>query len=183
MRAMIVENFISESEQAHLCAKAQEYRKTGVLEKNPGGPLRYRKRIDGTKFCDSSMVAVANRIRQRLNLENCAIDPNLGWIISLIEPGGFIKRHIDAHANYQRSGKLHLRCNVMVQGRNESCYPVIDNIPHPVDERGLWAFVASKHFHGTQIVTGKQSRIVYQFGFVVPSSISLAQLAGNRDEQ
>jgi len=71
----------------------------------------------------------------------------------------------------------------MVQGRNESCYPVIDDIPDPVDERGLWAFVASKHFHGTQIVKGNQSRIVYQFGFVVPSSMSLAQIARKCDEQ
>jgi hypothetical protein len=173
MHALIIDDFVSESERQYLCDKATEFRTTGVLEQNPGGPLRYRKRIDNTPYCDAVILALSDRIRNRLNIENCAVDPNLGWIVSLIEPGGFIKRHIDAHENYQETGNLHLRCNILVQGRNESCYPLISDIAHPVHERGLWAFFASRHFHGTQIIKGRDSRIVFQFGFVVASDFQL----------
>ena len=173
-RALIRPAFISEQERQALLAHAMTLKAQGVLEQNPGGPLRYRAKVHGSEHCTETMFAVAERIRGTFGIEGSAVDPNLGWIISWIEPGGFIKTHIDAHQNYQRSGELHLRCNVLVQGSDATCHPVIDHIAHPVNEGDLWAFVASRYPHGTQVIAGGQARVVYQFGFVVPAEFELS---------
>lgn len=173
--ARIIDEFISNEEQAHLVGLANHYRNSGVLEANPSGPLRFRKRVDGTEYCDSAMQRVAARIIDVFKLGACPVDPYLGWIISYIEPGGFIKPHIDRHQHYQETGDKHLRCNVLVQGSDESAYPLVGAQRLAVKERGLWAFFASEHPHGTQVLQGDDSRIVFQFGFTAPAAYVLPE--------
>lgn len=173
VNALVIDGFVSDTEQTGLCELAKEYRHNGVLQQNPSGPLRYRRKIDGTEFCTDAVRTIADKIIGRLNLQGCAIDPYLGWIISYIEPGGFVKPHIDRHPHYQDSGDRHLRCNILVQGNNASAFPVIEFQPIAVQERGLWAFFASEKGHGTAALRGDQPRIVFQYGFVVPAGFDL----------
>ena len=165
--------FISATEQEHLRAHATGLREQGQLRSNSAGLNRYFLKIDQTTFCDSSVESIGARIITRLGLEDCRIDPVLGWILSYIEPGGFIHPHIDSRGEYPPREKIHLRCNVLVQGTDPSCYPVIDGSPREVHERSLWAFHASEIEHGTLTIAGGQPRIVYQFGFRVPADHQL----------
>lgn len=171
--ARIIDEFISIEQQAHLLALANQYRANGVLEANPSGPFRFRQKVYGTEYCDPEMQKLAVKIIATFALDGCPVDPYLGWIISYIEPGGFIKPHIDRQPHYQQTSDKHLRCNVLVQGKHESAYPLVGAERLKVGERGLWAFFASEHPHGTQVLQGDQPRIVYQFGFSVPADYSL----------
>lgn len=173
VKALVIEEFISGDEQDELRDTAVKYRRNGILEPNPGGPKRFRKKIFGTPYCDRLMQSVGERIVTTFGIRGCPVDPYLGWIISFIEPGGFIKLHIDAHQHYQETPDRHLRCNVLVQGRGESACPIVDEIPVRVGERGLWAFFASEYPHGTQLIQGVEPRIVYQYGFTVPGGYTL----------
>ena len=177
MSALVIDEFLSGSEQSSLSALAYDYRKRGVLEGNPSGPKRFRRKVFDTVYYDQQIKLVAGRIVDRLGLHGCAVDPYLGWIISYIEPGGFIKPHIDRHLHYQKTGDRHMRCNVLVQGDDASAYPIIAGEPLIVRERGLWAFFASDYPHGTDILQGDKPRIVYQFGFVVPGDYRLGRSA------
>ncbi len=174
MHALVLRNFVSPAEQAHLRDTATDYHQRGLLQANASGPHRYRLKIHQSEYCDTQMHAVGQRIAATLGFDGSRVDPYLGWIISLIEPGGFIKPHIDRHPHYQNTDDRHLRCNVLVQGDDESAWPVIGNHRYHVRERGLWAFFASEHPHGTQVIAGEQPRIVYQFGFTVPAAFTLA---------
>lgn len=171
--AWVIDEFLSGKQQAHLKALATGYRRDGVLEANPSGPLRFRRKIYNSEYCDQQVQQVAADIVQRLELTNCPVDPYLGWIISYIEPGGCIKPHIDRHQHYQETSDKHLRCNVLVQGRDQSAYPLIGAQKIEVHERGLWAFFASQHVHGMQELRGNLPRIVFQFGFSVPAGFAL----------
>ncbi len=174
MHALVLRNFVSPAEQAHLRDAACNYHLRGLLQANTSGPHRYRLKIHQSEYCDDMMQALGQRVAGTLGFDGARVDPYLGWIISLIEPGGFIKPHIDRHEHYQQSDDRHLRCNVLVQGDDESAYPIIANRRYRVRERGLWAFFASEHPHGTQVIEGTQPRIVYQFGFTVPATFTLA---------
>ncbi len=171
--ARIIDECIGIEQQAHLFALANQYRANGVLEANPSGPFRFRRKIYGTEYCDPEMQRLASRIIATFALDGYAVDPYLGWIISYIEPGGFIKPHIDRQPHYQQTSDKHLRCNVLVQGKDESAYPLVGAQRLKVQERGLWAFFASEYPHGTEVLQGGQARIVYQFGFTVPVDYSL----------
>jgi hypothetical protein len=173
--ARIIDEFLTSEEQAHFLALANQYRADGVLEANPSGPLRLRAKVYGTEYCDAEMTRVGARIIETFGLAGFPVDRYLGWIISFIEPGGFIKPHIDRQPHYQETSDKHLRCNVLVQGPDASAYPLVGAQRLKVSERGLWAFFASEHPHGTQVLQGDQPRIVYQFGFCVPSTYSLDQ--------
>lgn len=156
-----------------MASLADDYRQSGVLQANPSGPGRYRRKIDGSEYVTDIVRDVANRIVGRFGLKSCAIDPYLGWIVSYIEPGGFVKPHIDRHAHYQNSSDKHLRCNVLVQGDDPSAWPVVGDTALQVAERGLWAFYASHLPHGTLPLMADTPRIVYQFGFSVPKAFEL----------
>lgn len=121
------------------------------------------------------MRSIGERIVTALGIQGCPVDPYLGWIISYIEPGGFIKPHIDAHRHYQKTADKHLRCNLLIQGGDDSAYPIIDGMPIKVRGRGLWAFFASEYRHGTQVIQGDLPRIVYKYGFTVPGSYAIPQ--------
>lgn len=175
--ARIIDEFITIEQQAHFVALANQYRADGVLEANASGPLRFRKKVYDTEYCDAEMQKLAAKVVAAFALDGFPVDPYLGWIISYIEPGGFIKPHIDRQPHYQQTSDQHLRCNVLIQGRDESAYPLVGAQRLKVGERGLWAFFASEHAHGTEVLKGDQPRIVYQFGFCVPAGYSLDNFA------
>lgn len=175
--ARIIDEFITIEQQTHFIALADQYRADGVLEVNPSGPLRFRQKVYDTEYCDAEMQKLAAQVVAAFALDGYPVDPYLGWIISYIEPGGFIKPHIDRQPHYQQSSDQHLRCNVLIQGSDESAYPLVGAQRLKVGERGLWAFFASEHAHGTQVLKGDQPRIVYQFGFCVPAGYSLDNFA------
>lgn len=172
---MVIQSFVSTAENESLLAIANEYRQTGVLQANPSGPGRYRRKIDGTEFATDIVQRIADRITERFDLDAKAIDPYLGWIVSYIEPGAFIKPHIDKQPHYQNSTDKHLRCNVLVQGNDPSARPIVGETVLRVGEQDLWAFFASEYPHGTQPLQSDQPRIVYQFGFTVPEMFVLSK--------
>lgn len=173
MGVVVLKDFISQIEQVELREKAELYRNTGVLEPNQAGPFRYSKRIDGTEYCDASMTAVGQRVIRTFGLGAFKIDPYLGWILSYIEPGGFVHPHFDRQPLYRQTDQQHFRCNVMVSNGGTPAGPIIDGCPYRVEERGLWGFFASDSAHSTQPNAGSGPRIVYQFGFAVPGTYRL----------
>lgn len=179
MSALLISQFIDEEERAALRSTALDYLNDGILESSQAGPNRFRKKIFNTQYCSPLISDLGRRITVYLELENCPVDPYLGWIVSVIKPGGFIQPHRDAHAHYQTSDDRHLRCNILVQGSHESCRPRIGTLKLEAKEGDLWAFYASDHIHGTDVIHGEVERIVYQFGFVVPPNYPLQSAAGN----
>ena len=165
---VVLRNFISETERAELRKKAELYRKTRVLEPIQAGPCRFSRRIDGTDYCNAMMTSIGGRVVNTFGLGRVQIDPYLGWIISYIEPGGFIHPHFDRQPLYVETDKQHLRCNIMVSNGGTPADPVIDGRPFRVEERSLWAFFPSNLAHWTRPHGGPGPRIVYQFGFAMP---------------
>lgn len=174
--AIVLPDILTWEQRDELLATAMEYRRTGVLETNPSGPNRYRARMFNSEYCTPLMTQLGHRIAVLLGVDDYPIDPYLGWILSYVEPGGFIKPHIDAQPRYQSGKEKHLRCNLMVRGSDPSARPIIDQQTIPVEERGLWAFFASELPHGTEIVQGSVSRVVMQYGFSVPQGYQLPAL-------
>jgi len=176
MDVKTLKNFVSRQERDHLEAKAYEYRDAGILEANPRGESRWFKKINGTDLCDEIMQKVGDRVIEAFELKGYQIDPYLGWIVSFIEPGGFINRHRDYYEFYQDKKHRHLRCNVMVSKNSEMANPNIGNMTVPIEERGLWAFFASEQQHGTRTMANDKLRIVFQYGFAVPAAYRLETL-------
>ncbi|MFK7730263.1 MAG: hypothetical protein AB8B48_01460 [Pseudomonadales bacterium] len=178
MSALLVSQFITDEERAALVETAAEYLARGVLERNKAGVKRYRKKVFNTQYCTPLVSDLAKRIAKHMGIEDCPVDPYLGWIISVIQPGGFIQPHRDAQQHYQQTGDKHLRCNLLVQGSHPSTRPRIGDLRLRASEGDLWAFFASDHVHGTDVIEGDENRIVYQFGFVVPKDHPLAEMRG-----
>ena len=174
--AIVLPDILTPAQQSTLLASAIEYRRSGVLEANPSGPNRYRARLFDSKHCTPLMLQLGHEIALLLGVEKYPIDPYLGWILSYVEPGGFIKTHIDAQPRYQNSAEKHLRCNLLVQGADLSARPIIEQQVIPVEERGLWAFFASEYSHGTAVLEGEAPRVVMQYGFSVPRNYQLPAL-------
>jgi hypothetical protein len=154
---------------------AMQYYDSGVLEANSRGPGRYRAKIWDTPFCTPFLLGIGDRIVDRFQLAGYPVDPQLGWIISLLQPGSHVHTHRDRYPYHDQMNALHLRCNIMVCKDHESGNPVIDSDSIDVQERGLWAFFPSEVDHSTALIQTTQPRICYQFGFVVPNTYSLEQ--------
>ncbi|MEM8499396.1 MAG: hypothetical protein AAF542_15335 [Pseudomonadota bacterium] len=92
MSALLVSEFITATERTELVATAMDYLERGVLERNTAGVKRYRKRVFNTQYCTPLISALGKRIAEYISIEDCPVDPYLGWIISVIQPGGFYNR-------------------------------------------------------------------------------------------
>ena len=174
--AIVLPDILTPAQQSALLASAIAYRQNGVLEANPSGPKRYRARLFNTEHCTPLITQLGHEIAVLLGVDQYPIDPYLGWVLSYVEPGGFIKPHIDAQPRYQNSAEKHLRCNSLVQGADPSARPIIDRQVIPVAPRGLWAFFASQFPHGTAVLQGDEPRVVMQYGFAVPQDYQLPTL-------
>jgi hypothetical protein len=168
MGVVVLKEFISPIEQSELRKTAELYRKTGVLEPIQAGPFRFSRSINGTEYCNALITSIGERVIKSFGLGAFQIDPYLGWLVSYIEPGGFIHPHFDRQPLYMETDKQHLRCNVMVSNGGSPADPVIDGRPFRVEERSLWAFFPSHLEHRTHPNGGPGPRIVYQFGFAAP---------------
>ena len=165
--------FISSDEQQHLLETATQYRNQDILRANPAGPNRFFLKLDGSPYCDDVITAIAARIVAYFGLANCRIDPMIGWVLSYIEPGGFIQPHTDVLQHYEQNSEKHFRCNVVVQGTDPTCRPRIGDRLYEVPERGIWAFHASDIEHSTQVIAGDRPRIIFGYGFRVPADFRL----------
>ncbi len=174
MDVRTIPNFVTATEREHFEKKAHEYREAGLLEANKAGGNRWAKTVNGTDMFDDVMNKVADRIIDAFDLQGMEIDPYLGYVISFIEPGGFIHPHTDRYGLYKDGKIKHLRCNVMVCKNSEMANPIISQRPFRVEERGLWAFFPSDHMHGTKTMANDKPRIVYQFGYAVPARYRIA---------
>ena len=172
---MQINEFITVDEQQQMKSIAVNYLKQGILEANPRGPGRYRARIWNTELCTDLISSIGERIIEQFHLEDCPVDHQLGWIISLLQPGAQIQPHIDKYPYHDQLNAKHLRCNIMISRDNISGNPVINGNVIDVAERALWGFFPSEQVHCTQVIETIEPRIVYQFGFVVPSSYKLKE--------
>lgn len=166
-------DFISIDEQAELQSIALDYYKKGILQSNPRGPHRFRAKIWGTKYCTDFIQQIGSMIVDSFELQKCPVDPQLGWIVSLIESGGQIHPHRDKYPYHDLHNAKHLRCNIMVSKENSSGNPVIDDQIIDIPERAIWGFFPSEALHATQVIDMNEPRIVFQFGFMVPNSYRL----------
>tara|TARA_B110000977_G_C11033441_1_gene476138 strand:- start:826 stop:1359 length:534 start_codon:yes stop_codon:yes gene_type:complete len=167
---VVVRNFITASEQTELKRIALYYLEQGILEANPRGPDRYRAKIWNTPYCTDFIKQIGERVISRFELMGCPVDLQLGWIISLLQPGAQIHPHIDKYPYHQTMKAKHLRCNIMVSKDNDSGNPVIAGQSIDVTECALWGFFPSEAVHSTDIINTSSPRIAYQFGFVVPQN-------------
>jgi hypothetical protein len=165
---VVVRNFITASEQAELKRIALDYFEQGILVANPRGPGRYRAKIWNTLHCTDFIKILGARIFKQFKIIVYPVDPTLGWIISLLQPGAKIHPHIDKYPYHQAMKAKHLRCNIMVCKDNDSGNPVIAGQPIDVAECALWGFFPSEAVHSTDVINTSSPRIAYQFGFVVP---------------
>ena len=165
-------DLISEPERLELHDNARLLMAKKQLQVNQAGPNRFFIRIWDTPMVTPLIEKVARRVETKFNLDDCPVDVDLGWVISVILPGGFIHSHTDA-ISYAGRPYSHFRCNVVVARPEEGGTPIISGKPVPVMERGGWAFLASEHTHMATAVEGQIPRIIYQFGYRVPASWSL----------
>ena len=115
-------------------------------------------------------VNLYNKVVNILNLENPDIDPALGIIISVIKPGGYVHSHRDLYSSFPNTkhltNKRNVRFNVMVDRGEDNCYnPKIEDKFYEVNRCDGWCFAASVYRHRTELVSGPEYRVVYQFGF------------------
>ena len=89
MSVQIIPEFITEPERVHLRDAALDYLERGILEANPAGPLRYRRRIYGTEFCDEIMTSIGQRVTTTFGFNDTQVDPGLG-VDHIIDPAGRI---------------------------------------------------------------------------------------------
>ena len=148
------------------------HHRRGELQPNPCGPCRFFAKVDEAPatYDDPLLDSLTRRCERCLRLEGVPADRILGRVISLILPGGFIHRHTDAY-QHGAAGcspeRHHLRCNIVVALRHPSARPIIEGEALDVAERDMWAFVASKRMHQTEILRGDTPRVVYGFGWSV----------------
>ena len=164
-------DIITKDERQQLEDIAYDFKDREILLSNPAGPNRFFAKIYGTENNTPFIAELGNRIASRLGLQDYDVDPYLGYTISLINPGGFINQHIDKYGKYL-DDKRHVRCNIMVCRENETYDPVICSMIVPIPEASAWAFMASESAHGTQDIAGEQARIIFGFGWEVPSDYS-----------
>ena len=177
---MVVRDFISEAERLALLKKANTHLQRGELHPNACGPCRYYAKADDAPalYVDALLKALTRRAERCLWLEGVPPDQILGRVISLIQPGGFIHRHTDAYDHGvpgSRPERHHLRCNIVVSLQHPSGRPVIEGEALEVGERDMWVFTASRHMHQTAPLQGGDARVVYGFGWSVPSDHALRQ--------
>ncbi len=165
-------DLIAESERRELEDYALKLKSDDVLESNPAGRNRFYQCIWGGPLVTPLVKEVAARIERRFGLEGIPVDPELGWVISVIFHGGFVHTHKDDHL-YRDKPLKHLRCNLVVAKPEGGGTPVIASQPVALIERGGWAFFASEVEHSAFPVNGTKPRIVYQFGYSVPETWQL----------
>lgn len=160
-------DLIDEEERRELQDYALRLKAADVLDANLVGENRFYQCIWGGPLVTPLIREVAVRIERRFNLGGFPVDPELGWVISVIFQGGFVHTHKDDEL-YRDKPMKHLRCNLVVSKPESGGTPVIARDSVPLIERGGWAFFASEEKHSAFPVGGARPRIIYQFGYSVP---------------
>jgi len=163
----VYNNFINESERLQLLEHSSNIPLGVNRIEAPYGTRNY-KRIDRTEFSTELVENLFHRIANTLQITNPIIDPMLGQIVSVIKPGGFIHVHRDLYGRPEFKDNHNLRFNIMVdRGTDISYNPIIDGKVYEVNKCDAWCFSATKYLHKTDVVSGPENRVVYQFGFIV----------------
>ncbi|CAL1150462.1 unnamed protein product [Cladocopium goreaui] len=177
---LVLRKFVSEAERLLLLESAVTQMVKGKLLPNPAGPRRFFRRLDTTGGVDSLIEALTQRLELAVaELKGRPRDETLGRVFSYIDPGGFIHEHRDKYT----SGPMalaHLRANIVVQ-MNQSGRPIIAGKTVPVEEGDVWIFFASHELHATAPVQGLKPRIVFGFGWSVPTGFIL-RAAGEEEK-
>lgn len=180
----VVKGFISNEERELLLEKADYHFSRKEYRVNPAGPHRFVTRLDKEPQLDDLVKKMTDRVIETFGLHNYEQEPVLNKLISRIEPGGFIQKHIDTlsaleqYAKYQKrvvnmpTNCENFRCNIMVKMDNESAFPLIGEDTVEISECDSWGFLPSTIAHGTQLITGG-TRIIFGFGFLVPKDFKL----------
>lgn len=160
-------DIVSETERVALQEYALKLKDANELVRNPAGRNRYYQCIWGGPLVTPLISELAIRIEERFGLKGTPVDPELGWVISVIYHGGFVHPHKDDRLYRDRPVK-HLRCNVVISKPETGGTPIIARHPVPLIEGGGWAFFASEVEHSAFPVSGSKPRVIYQFGYAVP---------------
>ncbi len=165
---VLFESVVSEQERIELKDHAIRLLETGSLLENVNGLNRYYNCFYNEDSISEAHKKLYRKVLSRLELTDPEIDPNLGMIISVIKPGGFIHKHSDPYGPKFKhlSHKRNVRFNVMIERGNDVSYdPHIEDVPFKVKLGDAWCFAASLLKHSTLLIVGPEYRIVYQFGF------------------
>jgi len=164
MSIVIHKNFVDDSDRQDFLNHINDIRDKFV--KNPVGPFRQSYRLDSTEDFTNLHHQYFLRIAKLLNLKEIRIDPFLGILYSIINPGGYIHLHIDKYPPYHTGEFINYRFNLMLNRDDDNSYnPIIKDTTYDVGIKDAWSFPASLLEHKTDIVVGNADRIVLQFGF------------------
>lgn len=179
MEVKIYRNFITEEERLHLKEYADNNFKTGNFYPNHTYSKRWilvLKRNPKTDFngiyYTKEIHSLYLRILSTLGIPDGCIDPQLGILVSYIEPGGFIHKHKDIYSDPNWQNKINYRFNIVVdRGTDVSYNPVIEDVSYDIGKGDAWSFSATTNLHYTLPIAGPENRIVYQFGFAIPKEV------------
>eukprot|EP00435_Cladocopium_sp_Y103_P075212 s304_g55.t1 len=179
---LVLRKFVSEAERLLLLESALTQMLKGKLLPNPAGPRRFFRRLDTTGGVDSLIEALTQRLELAVaELKGRPRDQTLGRVCSYIDPGGFIHEHRDKYTSTGPVALAHLRANIVVQ-MDQSGRPIIAGKTVPVEEGDVWIFFASHELHATAPIQGLKPRIVFGFGWSVPTGFVL-RAAGEEEKE
>lgn len=174
----IFERFLSQEDHKELHDYAMMIYTNGLMSNNIRGPFRKYICLDkdyNQRFFSKKVQQLYNTIANIIPINNPEIDPSLGILLSVIEPGGFVHKHNDPYKEryeLEQRKKVNLRFNIMVnRGDSDAYNPLIESRLYDVKVRDAWLFNATDFYHSTNVIPGPELRVVYQFGFIVDRNI------------
>jgi len=159
----IIHYFVTEDERQGLREWAMHHFNSGNLTPNRLGNHRFYG-----KFADLHTIALHDVLRERIQALYPAgsLIPNGTDYVSCIEPGGFVHEHIDTLKDGDQFNFL--RANVFVQLPDYGGMPVVEGKAYTIGNGDLLMFTANEHKHKSEMVGGKNLRIICSFGFKRP---------------
>ena len=166
MYAKIYENFVEQTDVKYFLEDISN--KFNSFVPNGMGPHRNYLRIDDTENFKDIHKKYFDKIVNTLGIKDAEIDPLLGVLYSVINPNGFIHKHVDSQGIYKSGNFVNYRFNILLQRDVGDGYdPIIRNVKHNINAGDAWSFPASLYEHETEPVSGRKDRIVLQYGFLL----------------
>ena len=173
MKIDIVPNFLTKDE----CVQLNNWTEEGVEKKwldlgfsnGQKTDKRLTSRMYGERFTYPSIAYdILNRIKLHYGFTNLQT-PNQGRdgiVVSYTKPTGDVYLHKDP----REKGFATLRCNIVTQDAESGGKLFIEGNPVEFKAGDLHCYLASEHEHYITTVEGNIPRILWMFGFLIPTS-------------
>lgn len=170
----IIKNFITNDEKEILNQwslnnfnnKRNNYSDANMGKKHTRFTTRYNKNCDDIEF-PNLIFEIQNKIITHLKIKNFLFPPFCHGVVNGIGfAGGSIYNHKDPN---WFNGHTTLHCNIISSKPNSGGVTVINDVPYETEETDLLVFSPSTHFHYVTENIGDTQRILWVFGFCIPT--------------